>query len=391
MFPLLTLRGTPRERGRLYGATAAAQIRHSIASYARLFAYRRGLDWATSQHAALAYIPLLEQHVPQLLEEICGIAEGADLDSAAILALNVRTELLAGTSGGPAHLGYRAALARNQQAGVPMHPTDPAEVYATVTTDQGECTTVVAQPNATADEITLLAQTWDWTGDQRAACVLLRIEEPGRPTILTLTEAGILAKIGLNSAGLGVSLNLLRSRTDGYHLGMPIHILLRAILERETVPTTVQLIERVAIGASSCVTLADANGRAVSLELTPTAIGVVPPSLDGLLAHTNHCVMSATVEGEAPLDPSSTSLQRLDRASLLLSAQRGMLDIEDLQRLLADHTGEPQCICRHPDPRLHPAERAESVTGVIMDLERRVMHVAPGLPCQVAFIPVTVM
>ena len=48
---------------------------------------------------------------------------------------------------------------------------------------------------------------------------------------VTLTEAGILAKIGLNDAGLGVCLNLLDTTADGGLDGTPIHLLLRQVLE----------------------------------------------------------------------------------------------------------------------------------------------------------------
>src|SRR3712207_1382428 len=96
MFPHLIIKGAPRERGRQYGEQAADQIRHSIASYARLFAVRRGMDWSTAQAMALVFQPVLERHAADLLEEMRGIAEGAGRRFAEIMALNVRTELLSG-------------------------------------------------------------------------------------------------------------------------------------------------------------------------------------------------------------------------------------------------------------------------------------------------------
>ena len=60
----------------------------------------------------------------------------------------------------------------------------------------------------------LLAQNWDWHPDLRASTVVWIVEHDDR-WFATLTEAGILAKIGLNSAGLGVCLNILRTTADG--------------------------------------------------------------------------------------------------------------------------------------------------------------------------------
>jgi len=40
--------------------------------------------------------------------------------------------------------------------------------------------------------------------------------------------------------------------------------------------------------------------------------------------------------------------------------------------------------------QLHPSERPESVAGIVLDLPGRVMHVAPGVPCDVEFEAVEV-
>jgi isopenicillin-N N-acyltransferase-like protein len=388
MFPIITVDGSPFERGHQYGAASAALIRHSIASYARLFAYRRGLDWAASCEEALTYRPILADVAPHLLEEMAGIAAGAGLALGDIVALNVRTELMAGVASGIYHPHHQAALARNRAAGVPQHPEEAAASGDGQPIDDGECTTAVALPATTADGATLLAQTWDWSGDQREACVVLRIREPGKPTILTVTEAGIVAKIGMNSAGVAVSLNLLRSHADGKEPGMPVHILLRLMLEAESFAQAKALAGRLPAAGSSCVTVAGARGDALSLELTPGAIGEVP-SEEGLLAHANHCVDGAAMAGECPLDPISTSRERAGRAWDLLREASGSITVATMQALLRDREGAPRCICRKPDMRLHPVDRGESVLGVVMELGRGVMHVAPGVPCEVEFEPIS--
>jgi isopenicillin-N N-acyltransferase like protein len=374
VFPTITIGGAPRERGRQYGSQARAQIRHSIGSYAALFAYDRGLDWSEMQALALGYLPVFEEVVPDLVGEMRGVAEGAGCALAEILALNARTELLAGIGHGPAHPGFAEASARNRRLGVP---------------ERGECTTVAALPEAASDgATTYLAQTWDWNGGQRAACLVLRIQAPGEPEVLTVTEGGILAKIGLNSAGLAVALNILRSRADGREPGMAVHLLLRAALQCSRVEEVLALAERAPAAASSCVTVAEEAGRAVSLEITPAGVAQVLPEA-GLLAHTNHCVDARAREGEAPHDPASSTLPRIARAQELLRAGHGRIDTAALIALLRDRAGAPLCICRDPDLAVTPIDRIESVLGVVMDLRRRVMHLAPDVPDRVEFTPIT--
>lgn len=370
MFPIISVGGAPYERGHAYGHQAAAQIRHSVASYARIFAFY-GLDWATMQARARPFAALIEAFEPALLEELRGIAAGSGRAFEEILALNARTELLP-PSLAVASPDWPAAARRNRLAGVPEH---------------GECTAVAVLPEASADGRPWLAQTWDWTGDQRAACLLLRVETPGRPALLTLTEAGMLAKIGVNAAGLGVCLNILRSPLDGQRPGLPVHVLLRAVLGAADVEAAVELVQRAPVGAASNLLCADRAGRAADLELTPGARALLRPQ-DGLLIHTNHCLARETAPVASPIDSMPSSGPRHRRAETLLRPLAGRIDRAALTGLLRDEAGELEAICRRPDPRLPAPARIETVAAVLIDLAATTMHVAPGIPADVAFVPV---
>ncbi|NJL05469.1 MAG: peptidase C45 [Chloroflexaceae bacterium] len=384
MFPIVTLAGTPYQRGQQYAQQAATQITHSIASYALLFAHDRGLAWAAAQHLAAAYVPILAERAPHLLEEMRGIADTLDVHLNEIVALNARTELLAGDfySRSP---NYAAAQAANIHQGVPQLPDLPQRTLRT------ECTTVVALPDATRIGNTLLAQTWDWVKIQRAACVVLRIlpENPDHPTILTLTEAGIVGKIGLNSSGLGVSLNILSSLQDGEQPDLPIHILLRLAMEHHSVASALELLRTQRGAASSCITLADADGQAACVELTPQATQVIAPE-DGLLVHTNHCLTDATRANMRPVALVSSTEPRYDRAIALLQQQHGELDVDTMMDLLRDEYDAPRCICRTTDASLHPADQVETVAAVVMDVAQRLMYIAADRPCATDFVPVLV-
>lgn len=372
MFPTFTITGTPGDRGWAYGAQAADLIRHSIANYAYLFAYRRGLDWAAVQAAALEYGPIIGAFNAEVLEEVEGIAAGSGHTLGEILALNVRTELLAGTPAGPSHAGYAAAQARNRSAAVPDH---------------GECTALAVLPSRSATGAPLLAQNWDWTGDQRAACIMLRVRAPGKPALLTLTEAGMVGKIGLNEAGVGVCLNILRSNGDGETPGVPVHVLLRTILESGSVGEARALATSAKTGASSNLLCADTDGQAVSIEVTPAGAGLIEPS-NGLLIHTNHCLSPDTCALEKPFDAISSTVPRLNKALALLSDRADAIDRDAVMAVLRDESEGLMSICRSPDRRLAPADQVETVASVVMDLRERRIDVAPDIPSRVAFTPV---
>jgi isopenicillin-N N-acyltransferase-like protein len=66
-----------------------------------------------------------------------------------------------------------------------------------------ECTSLFCPTNG------ILAQNWDWDKTLESLMFVQKITRPDRHQLIQLTEPGILGKIGMNSAGLGVCLNIL--------------------------------------------------------------------------------------------------------------------------------------------------------------------------------------
>ena len=371
MFPLIEISGSARERGQQHGAQAKARIARSIATYARLFAYC-GIDWQGAQRLGAGYRDVIGDLDPALLAEIEGIAAGAGRKVEEILALNARTEILPPSYPGNPHPDQARIAAANAKSGVP---------------DWGECTSVAVKPAQSTTGTTLLAQNWDWLGVQREALVLLRVSDASGVTCLTLTEAGMLAKIGFNRQGFGVCLNILRSSDDGSHTGVPVHVLLRALLARDNVADAVAFASTLTFGASSNVLCADASGDTAALEFSPRGLEVVRGA-DAALCHTNHFLAPAAAKHQASLAPSLSTFPRLERITALTGAHKGKFSSADLQRMLRDESDGFLSICRRPDPSLAPEVCIETVAAVVMDLGARVMHIAPDVPSKVEFTPV---
>lgn len=344
-FPLIKTGGQPFERGRQHGQQAADLIRFNLDGYWRLFEFESKLDRTAALAQTRRYLEPIRAYAPHLLEEMRGIAAGASVTLDDVLALNCRTELFS--------VGH-----------VPP---------------RGECTAIFAGPEATADGRTLLAQNWDWSDILRGGTILLRIEQPGAPTVLTLTEAGMVGKIGLNSAGVGVCTNFLRH--DHRRTGAPFHVLLREALNAPRLGLAVQAIYRGVRADSGNYLLAHAEGEGINLEATPSDVGFCHPK-HGLLIHTNHFVTPRLQGGDAGILESDNTLLRYGRASRLMRAQRGQVTLESLKTVFRDHFNHPKAICRHPDPALPEVERSATLASVILDLAAGEMHVSAGEPCQ---------
>ena len=345
MFPVIEVSGNAFERGRMHGELARSRVERSLRNYADLFSYN-GLAWDEVQRRGAGFREVVGNFDASLLDEIEGIARGAGRRVEEVLALNARTEIL------------------------------PAKFLAK--TLGGECTAIAVSPGSSAASGTLLGQNWDWIGLQRESLVVLRIHGGAEPDCITLTEAGMLAKIGMNAAGFGICLNILSSIFDGSKPGVPIHVVLRALLKRTSVSDAIDFASGVAYAGSSNVLCADRTGASANLEASPRGLRVVRG--DGTtLCHTNHFLDPEAQAWQSDLQDILATEPRLQCARRH-AASRDRHGLEDLKRLLRDETDGLLSICRRPDAGLPAQARIETVASVIMELAAGVMHVAPDVP-----------
>ncbi|MGD2148924.1 MAG: C45 family autoproteolytic acyltransferase/hydrolase, partial [Anaerolineae bacterium] len=334
----------------------------SLDTYRRIFAHYAGWDWdAVSRHAK-TYVLAIEGYREHLLEEMQGIAEGAGLAFEDILALNVRTEVMF------------AAVARAADR-------SPAAAEG--------CTTVVALPEATADRHTLLGQNWDWIPGTGGNVVVLEAEPDDGPAFVTLVEAGLLAKTGLNSAGIGLVTNALVSDADRGEPAVPYHVILRAILESERASQALNAITRHRRASSANYLIAHRDGEAINVEAAPgdySRVFIDFPDA-GLFSHTNHFTNLRFDLRDVGIWDGPDSLLRLRRVQRLLDGRRGRIDVAVLREVLSDHFSHPESVCAHPDPRCPDVEQYATQFSIVMDLDAVAIWLGQGNPCQSELIP----
>ncbi|MBS9405018.1 peptidase C45 acyl-coenzyme A--6- aminopenicillanic acid acyl-transferase [Halomonas sp. TRM85114] len=339
------LSGSRREMGEAHGLAHAGLIQRSIEVYDRLFFDFVGLDWAQARGEVGRFERMIERGFPAILDEMDGIARGAGVELADVLTLNCRSEI-------------------------------------SLTRASGGCSAFALARGGTQ----WLAQNWDWRADQLHNVVALDIRGEQAAPLISIGEAGMVAKIGMNAAGVGVCLNAIRSRTCGE--GLPIHVALRKILECHDMEGAVAVATRDRVCAPAHFLIASApvdseKGQAVGLEVHPGEPGRLAPERD-VLTHTNHLF----ARGEAcqvedfPRPDSRPRLARLDH--LLrerLPAEDAVVESR-LFDILSDHRGAPLSICRHYDPDQPPEERMETLFSVVMNLGARRLTLRHGKPCE---------
>ncbi len=353
----LILQGDAFMRGRHYGEQARDRIHRSLTNYEAMFA-SVGIAWAQAVARARVFEDVIGRVFPGQLDELRGIAQGSGTDMGALMALNCRTELLPAN-----YLAIASGL---------LPPTLADGGHA------NECTSLAVSDQS---DVRLLAQNWDWLGSQREALVLLEQHPDQGVSHITVAEAGMLAKIGLNDRGLGITLNILRSHEDDYRKpGMPVHALLRGLLDCEDVREARELALSLIYCSSSNVMMADADGAIVSIEASPRGARAVEAQADGArrwLCHTNHFCDPDLRSIDASLEGNLSTTQRLLRAQARIGQVH---DRETAGSLLCDQSDDLQSICRFPDPSMPPAARIETVVSVVMDLAARTLWLSPAQP-----------
>jgi isopenicillin-N N-acyltransferase-like protein len=317
-FEVIELVGDPKTRGHQLGTKRRDHIQACIDIY------RLVIGWPDHEllEAGARSATVIEQFDPTIAAEIDAIASGAGVDRRWVHMLNARSELMAAAGDG--------------------------------------CTAVFVPEHG------VLGQTWDWLEPLEALAVVVRVVPDEGPSYATLTEPGIVAKIGANDAGIGTCLNFLYA--PGPHRGVPVHVLLRAILGCADAEQVTEVIERAGAGRAANVLVATASGRGWNLGFAGEHREVTELD-DQAIVRTNH--LPGRPETAASLLDNSQA--RLNDASALAP---GVTDVESLLALLADQSHPDHPICAAYQPLLGTS--VGTVATVVADLCRHTLHLRRG-------------
>lgn len=341
----IVVSGNPFGRGQEHGSKAKDKIRISIAQYKASSSLPPPSVIARYIHDI--YLPAILSMFPEGLEEMKGIAQGAEVELDDIILLNARYDLSRVKDG-----------------------TIPQEFV-------GECTSIAYID----DSNVFIAQNWDmsqWLYDLNTIIVLESHDSDGS-VIISLTEAGQLARSGMNSSGLGLCANSLWSVEDSLPVTdakLPFTLVRRMFLECRNFAGGIKTLCTFPRHVSGNIMIGSACGLAMDLEITPSKSTPLHPS-PSLITHANHFV--------GPGDDTYPGGSSLFRDRRLFALLRGKVDIQRLKKAFADHAGFPRSLCEHADKGKEKYGAASSntmtVASVIYDLKKLEMHLCKGNPC----------
>jgi isopenicillin-N N-acyltransferase like protein len=350
-FPLIEVGGPPFARGYQHGRACGDLIRRYPAILRRIAGddprlgtsamADRPLDDAELARRAERFLPWIQEFAPEQVEEIRGIAAGAEVPFGLALLVNVRAEVF--------------GLGRAE----------------------GGCTALALGRKATATGEILIGQNQDQDPELRDLVVVLRIVPDRGPRLLMATFGGLIGYGGINAAGIGYVANALANSV--WRPQLPRYPVKRALLEQRDIAGCLRVFDRARVCSSENNLLVDRDGL-LDVELTPDGyerFGPAGPDSD-YIVHTNHFLCPALAADEQYLPRLPDSLRRLGRAESLVRERLGRLTLADVQALFADHAGRPASICRHSTAA---SGSIASIYSVIGEPDRGRLHVSVGNPC----------
>ena len=322
--PLIELSGPPRERGRQYGRQAASRVHLGIQHYRDQLS-RTDLTWPEVQKLVRDYLPVMEGYAANQVEEMRGIAEGAEVEFEQIAFLNARTEVLKLST----RPDLRERLAR--------------------TDEPDGCTGVIVLPEATQAGRLIHAQNWDWKAECAETAVVLHIHQEDGPDMLAFAEAGQMARCGMNAAGVVITANYLESDRDYARLGVPLPLIRRKVLEQQQLALAFHTVYTTPKSGSNNMMVSQAEGVAIDFECAPDETFQVHAT-GGLIVHANHWQSPVALSKLKDTGVAGTpdSLYRDMRVRQLLAAEAGRITRDSVKNALFDDFGYPWSVCRPP-------------------------------------------
>jgi hypothetical protein len=288
------------------------------------------------------------------VDEMKGIATGAQVNLSEIVMINARTEVVA-----KAKLDKQLEVSNRRDEG---------------------CTAAVILPNKSTTGQIIHGQNWDWRPECVHTAIVLHVQRDDGPDFLTFVEAGGLARSGLNAAGISITANYLESNLDHQQIGVPLVCIRRKVLEQQHLATALRVVAATPKACSNNMMVGSAEGFAIDFECAPNETFLIYPE-DGMIVHANHFLSPVALAKlqDIGIKHFPDTLYRHWRVKERLNNGRS-LTINELKEALADNFARPFSVCRPPEPTPE-GDLLATVATVILNPAEGYMEVAP-LPAE---------
>ena len=280
---------------------------------------------------------IIEEDLPQIAEEIHGLAKGANISYEEAILLQIRREIIGQSS-----------------------------------STGGECS-LIASMNC--DKKATIAQTIDLNGKMTSLGQVFRItsSEKRIPQILLYSFAGLLGYVGLNSSGLAIGINFVLA--NGWKPGVSPYLLVRHLLKLHTLEECIAELKRIRRSSSRSLTICDNSNLAI-IEMTVDELRIISGAN---LSRTNHFLHEDfKVKDQMNIFSRNASILRLQKLNTYMKATNWSTDTEELFDIFSDHSLYPVGLCAHSEGKMR---REDTVATVVLKPSSGSVAIRKGHPC----------
>lgn len=328
--PVLDLSGTPYERGYQHGQALKTLIAANLDSWRADLGHfdqnsntAKAVDASAYLHAFItetAYADTIERYTPTLLDEVKGLADGAEQPFEQLLAFQLMDEEWA--------FGLRYGLDK---------PTSKCTAFAVPASPQGD---------------TSAGQNMDigsWA-DGRQTLLRIRPTTQDAPEALVFSIAGALGVNGLNSHGVGITCNTL-NQWDYNPEGLPVFFILRTVLEKSSIDEAEAFLRSIPHASGQNYILSSANAVRCFECGGSGVVAYEPAQWQGKIFHTNHPLVPRPGADTLPATPAPkpNSVARLDSISHRLGQTDTAIALPTIKAALAAHDDPENPVSRDVD------------------------------------------
>jgi len=342
--------GSYYDMGFQYGTACPEEINKMLGITSNTFGGRKEIIALAEKYVPL-YLPPTEEYAPEIVSEMKGIADGANVDFDKIFLINCHYEM-----------------------------TELLEVSP----KPAGCTSFAASGEATKNGEFIIGQNVDHIPSFEEVMVLLKRKPAEGPEFLTVTPAGSVGLLGLNSAGIALNVNMLINRDSlSPTSGVPFFIIARKVLSCEGIAEAIQTIASAKRASSANYLLTNDTGDIIDVEATVDDLGILHPERE-FFTHANHFETARFKSTDIAPVYIPSSYIRSHRLATLMGKQWGSLSIEVMMKLLQDHNDHPNSICAHPDPKAAALGQIETETmvSIVSNPKERKTYITLGPPCE---------
>jgi len=341
--PVIELEGTHYQMGRTYGEICRekmAELYEVRLLSALKHASTRGREFSVEHAVELAdeCITEVKAYDPLGYKELMGMSEGSGLSMQEIYIMQGLTD-------------FRDFLTWGQLP------------------DGLGCTSMIVSRERSASGQLILAQNWDlMTSNMPYVCFVKRKPEIG-PETMSLTVTGGLSMIGLNSEGLAIGTNNIKT-TDSRRGVHYLNIIHRA-LSCATASEAEHAIQYAHRSGAHYYMLGDKSGDYYGIECSATKHGILKGDA-GVVTHCNHPLHPEVASLNAE-DMGESTQYRQKRIDSLVSD--GAIGVSEIKEILSDYDGGDLAICRRD-----VGEGISTNGSVIIEPEAGRIHACRSLP-----------